>query len=401
MSKYSWRFNRTEFAGALGDLGTLLPIAIGMIIINGVNPTALWLTVGVYYILSALYFRIPVPVQPMKVIGAYAIAASLSESQISTAGLLVGFMLLILAVTGVISLVGKVVPKSTVRGVQLTTGVLLTTEGVRCILGQSTIQKTHQLSEPFLSISALGTIPIGILLGVISIVLVFVLIGNRRVPAALIVVGFGTLTGLIFGGYRGLADLDVSFYLPEILPYGWPAMADFAVVLFTLALPQLPMTVGNAIIAQADLTKEYFGQEAAKKSSFRALAVSMGLANLVVFLVGGMPLCHGAGGLAAHYRFGARTAGSNLMIGGIFILFALLLGSQVTRVFTLIPFSVLGALLIVAGSQLALMILDLKERKDMFVAVLILGVSLASSLAVGFLVGFVAAFALKQFEIKI
>ncbi len=72
-----YRFDRMEFAGSLGDLGTLLPLAIGMILINGLNPLGVLLSIGLYYILSGLYFNITVPVQPMKVIGAYAIATAM------------------------------------------------------------------------------------------------------------------------------------------------------------------------------------------------------------------------------------------------------------------------------------------------------------------------------------
>jgi SulP family sulfate permease len=161
------------------------------------------------------------------------------------------------------------------------------------------------------------------------------------------------------------------------------------VALVALALPQLPMTLGNAVVAQADLTRQYFGDEVARRCNVRALALSMGLANLVCAALGGMPLCHGAGGLAAHHRFGARTAGSNLMIGGAFLVVGLLVGDQATAVLTTLPFAVMGALLAFAGAQLALTLLDLDRREDLLVAIAVLGVTLATNLAVGFVVGLV------------
>jgi SulP family sulfate permease len=127
----------------------------------------------------------------------------------------------------------------------------------------------------------------------------------------------------------------------------------------------------------------------------------MALANFISFLFGGMPLCHGAGGLAAHYRFGARTAGSNLIIGGIFIALAVLLGAQVLSVVYLIPMAVLGILLLFAGSQLALTIIDMTNRKDLFVSLVILGITLASNLAVGFMVGFVVAYLFKSDKLNV
>ncbi|MBW1808558.1 MAG: putative sulfate/molybdate transporter [Deltaproteobacteria bacterium] len=390
-----WCFNRQEVAGSLGDLGVLLPIALGLILINGLDATAVFVGVGLYYVLGGLYFRITIPVQPMKVIGAYAIANLLSPLQITSAGMIVGVLLLVLALTGTISLAGRLVPKSTVRGVQLTTGVLLFVQGVRFILGESSLQVARGTAEPFLSMAAIGHVPIGIILGVSTIVLILLLLNNKKFPAALIVVAGGLLAGLVLGGWRGLAGFRIGFSLPEFLPYGWPETADLIVALTVLALPQVPMTVGNAVIAQADLTREYFGEQAARRSTFRALAISMGLANVICAFFGAMPMCHGAGGLAAHYRFGARTVGSNLIIGGTFLLVGLLLGKQAILLFSLLPFSVLGALLVFSGAQLALMILDVKDRKDMFVVVSMLGVALVSNLAIGFGVGVVLAYLFK------
>jgi SulP family sulfate permease len=125
------------------------------------------------------------------------------------------------------------------------------------------------------------------------------------------------------------------------------------------------------------------------------LCVSMALGNFLSALLGGMPICHGAGGLAAHYRFGARSAGSNLIIGAVFIVFTVLLGNRILAVFNLIPMAILGVLLLFAGSQLALTIVDVSERKDLFVVVTMLGITLAANLAVGFLVGIVLAYLLR------
>jgi SulP family sulfate permease len=122
----------------------------------------------------------------------------------------------------------------------------------------------------------------------------------------------------------------------------------------------------------------------------------MAIANFVCATFGGMPLCHGAGGLAAHYRFGARTAGSNIMIGGVFIALAIFFGSRSLAFINLLPLAVLGILLLFAGSQLCLTILDLSERKDMFVCLVILGITLATNLAAGFLAGIAVAYLIKS-----
>ncbi len=389
-----YRFNRLEFAGSLGDLGVVLPLGIGMILINGLSPSGLFLSVGLFYVLSGAYYGVTVPVQPMKVIGAYAVATAMSPAQIAAAGALIGVVLLVIGATGAMTLIGRYTPKPVIRGVQLATGVLLMVEGIKFMLGTSKLQLLQKSAEPYLHWQALGPIPIGLLLGTIGGLLTLLLIDNKKLPAGLLVVFGGMAAGLAFGTHTGLNQLQPGLYLPHPLPFGMPSAADFTLALLILVLPQVPMTLGNAVIANADLSAQYFG-EGSKKVTYKSLCISMALANFFSFLVGGMPLCHGAGGLAAHYRFGARTAGSNVMIGVLFIALAIFLGNHSLAIFNLLPMSVLGILLLFAGSQLAMTLLDVTERKDLFVTLIMLGITLASNLAVGFVVGIALAYALR------
>ena len=397
-----YRFNRLELAGSLGDLGTLLPLAIGLILINGLNPTGLFLAVGLFYIFSGVYFGVTAPVQPMKVIGAYGIATAMSASQITASGFLLGLVLLLIGATNAMTVIGRFIPKPVVRGVQLSTGILLMVGGVKLMLGTAKLQMIHQMAEPYLSLQSIGPIPIGIIIGVAGGMLTLLLLDNKKLPAGLLVVGGGLVLGLILGTREGLANLQlgISLSLPTFLPFGWPSKADFTFALFALALPQIPMTLGNAVIAYADLSNEYFSDQS-KKVTYRASCISMALANLFSACIGGMPLCHGAGGLAGHYRFGARTAGSNLMIGLIFLVLAVILGERSLGVIYLLPMSVLGILLLFAGSQLALTLLDLTLRKEMFVCLVILGITLAVNLAAGFLAGIAVAWVLKMEKLNI
>ena len=398
--KSNYLFNRVEFAGALGDLGTLLPLAIGLILINGLSPEGLFLSVGLFYIFSGMYYGVTVPVQPMKVIGAYAITTGMNASQITASGFLMALVLLIIGVTGIMGMIGRYIPKSVVRGVQLSTGILLMIGGVKLMLGTSKFQIFSQTAEPYLIVQSIGWIPIGILIGIVGGVLTLILLENKKLPAAIIIVIGGLILGLAFGTREGLDNLEIGFNLPGILPYGWPTTADFTFALLALVLPQIPMTLGNAVIAYADLSGEYFGEQS-KKVTYKATCISMALANFLSSAIGGMPLCHGAGGLAAHFRFGARSVGSNLMIGVIFIALAIILGRHILAIIYLLPLSVLGVLLLFAGSQLALTISDLKDRKELFVCLLILGITLATNLAAGFIVGISIAFLLKWQKLNI
>lgn len=398
--KRQYRFDRLEFAGSLGDLGTLLPLALGMIMINGLSPCGLLLSIGIFYICSGLYYGVTVSVQPMKVIAAYAVAMSLTGAQVAASGLLVACALLLVGGTGAIAVIGRHIPKSVIRGVQMATGILLMVQGVKFVMGSSNYQLLLGLAEPYLRMQHIGVVPVGLIIGGVGAVLTFLLLENKRLPAGLVVVFSGVFFGIVLGTHSGFDQIQLGVYLPEILPFGFPTGADFSFALLVLVLPQLPMTLGNAVLANADLSKQYFQEDAARVTPV-SLCYSMGLANILCFMVGGMPLCHGAGGLAAHYRFGARTAGSNLIIGAGFILLALLLGRHALAIMHLVPFAILGILLIFAGSQLALTILDIRERKELFVIVLMVALTLALNLAIAFGIGFFIALLLRHNKLSI
>jgi len=379
-------FNRTEFAGSLGDLGTLLPLAAGLIIINRLDPTGIFFTIGLFYILTGLYFRVTCPVEPMKVISGYAIAMSISAAQIQASCFWVAVILLLFGLTGLIDVITRFISKAVIRGIQLATGILLLTQGVHLMLGSSKLQLVQGTAEPYLQIQRVGFLPIGLLLGLGLGLLCLVLLDNKRLPAAVVVIGAGVLIGLLAGSRQGWEDLTLGLNLPALLPYGLPTAADFSFALVILILPQIPMTIANAVIANADLSSQYFGKKSSRVTQ-RGLCVSMALANATSFFLAGIPLCHGAGGLASRYRFGARTGGSNLIIGIIFLLIAVMFGEHTLILVHLLPLSVLGVLLVFAGAQLGLTVIDIHNRKEFFVILLIVGITLAANMAAGFLVG--------------
>ncbi len=395
-----YRFNRLEFAGSLGDLGALLPIAMAMVLFNGLDPLGVFLSIGLYYILSGIYFGVTVPVQPMKVIGAYAIATAMSPDQIMASTILMSAFLAVISLTGAIDLIRKLTPKAVIRGVQLSTGALLISGGAKFIIGASKFQELQNAVEPYLSIQSLGPLPISLVIGTICGFITLLLLNSRKYPAGLIVILGGILAGVVLGARMDFTLDSITLHVPTFLPFGLPGKADFTFALFALVLPQLPMTLGNAVLAYTDLSKEYFKEQADRLTN-RKVCLSMALANFFSFCFGGMPMCHGAGGLAAHYCFGARTAGSNLIIGSLFVALALLLGKNVISFFTLLPMSILGVLLIYAGSQLALAVMDLKSRKDFFVIALILGITLASNLAAGFLTGIIVCHILRWKKLSV
>ena len=383
-------FNRMEFAGSLGDLGTLLPIAIAMIVLNGLNATNVMVAVGLFYIAAGLYFRVPVPVQPMKVIGAYAIAIGLTPTQIIAASLWMSIVVLFLGTTGLIHVIARYTPKSTIRGVQLGVGIILMSKGLNFMIKP----------DPHLTMQTIGVVNTGIILGIVGLIVTFLLLDNRKIPAAVLVVLGGIVVGLFIGKPVKWEELKIGFYLPRFFPYGLPSWSDIFWVLPVLVLPQIPMTIGNAILSNTDVMHEYFGEEA-QRASYRSIANSQGIANIFSFVLGGIPMCHGAGGLAAMYRFGARTAAANVIIGVIFVTLAILFGQNALIILNLLPLSLLGVLLVFAGAQLALMVNDLTQRKDLFVALIMLAITLTVNLAAAFLCGIVIAYVLKSDRVDV
>src|SRR5712692_3504713 len=126
-----WPLTRWDVAGAFGDIGILFPIAIALISLNHMNPTAVFLTAGLAYVLAGAYFRIPISVQPFKAVAAIALALQLSPSSIASAGLLMGILLAAIGATNLVTPLAKLFTLPIVRGIQLGLGLILVREGLR------------------------------------------------------------------------------------------------------------------------------------------------------------------------------------------------------------------------------------------------------------------------------
>lgn len=374
-----FRFNRIELAGSLGDLGTMLPLLIPLVVINGVNATIALLLVGLFYLGAGLYYKIPVPVQPLKVMTVIAITGGFSAQMIAAAGLIMGIFMLFLGATGLIDQVAKVFSKPVVLGIQVALGILLFMKGAQFILNS----KLFVSGETVL----LTGVPLNPIAGLAGMLIAALLLTNRKIPAAIVLVLFGFLVGL------ALKPPSLTFG-PQISPPQVPTMADLQAAFLFLVIPQIPVTLSNAVIATSDLAKKYYGKRG-RKASPRALTSTIGAANLAAGGLGGMPMCHGAGGLAAHYRFGARTGGANLIIGGIFVALALIFGSSAVSVLGAIPLSILGVLLVITGIQLMMLAINVREQKDFLVVSVIVGLSVVVNMTVAFMAGIVLHYMLK------
>lgn len=369
-----WPLSRLDIAGAFGDVGVLFPLAIALITLNQINPTAVFLAAGLAYVLAGTYFRVPIPVQPLKAVAAIALAFHLPPSTIASAGLLMGVLLTLIAITNLAPLLARLFTLPIIRGIQLGLGLLLAREGLRLVFG-------IRAGQALWSGISVSTLLIG--LGAAAILLVFR--RSKRYPAALVLLGAGVIVGLA-SHWRALPALALG---PLPVAFLHPQMTELKLAFLTLVVPQFALTFGNAIVATENTAQLLYGPQA-RRVTTRALSLSIGLMNLASGMFLAAPMCHGSGGVTAHYRFGARTAKSCYVIGGLCLLLALF-GRSAVGLLGLIPMAVLGVFLMYVGIQHGMFVRDVvKNRVSLFIAASIGVVALATTnLTWGFLAGFV------------
>jgi SulP family sulfate permease len=372
----SFKFSIQELGGALGDLGVLLPLTVALITLNHMNATSVFLVVGLAYIIAGVFYRLPVPVQPLKAVAAIAITGGLSSNIISASGLVMAVFLLIMASTGAISWVAKLFPKVIIRGIQLGVGLLLIKAGLVLVSKDQVIIGRENVFQTFSNIP----IPSGWLIALALGVIFVLFLRSNKLPASLVLLALGVGVGLLWDSFLELPGLRFALSLPVIAV---PSPADLTAALVLLVIPQIPLTLGNAVFATADTAKTYFGPQA-KRVTPKVLLTTMGVVNVGAGLLGGMPICHGSGGMTAHYRLGARTGGAALLIGVPFLVMALFLDGNVLPILSLIPYPALGVLVLFVGVQHSLLVRDLRQKREILIALAVAIPSLlTASLAVG------------------
>lgn len=366
----TWPPSRVDVAGAFGDIGVLFPIAIALITLNHLNPSAVFLAAGLTYCLAAWYFEIPIAVQPFKAVAAIALALSLTPSEIASAGLLMGALLLLVGVTHLAAWLAKLFTLPIVRGIQLGLGLVLLREGIRLVMGSRGGQALPggHLAE-WLVAAAGGAVLV-------------LLWDSRRFPAALVLLASGISLGVAMH-WGKLPALSLGPLPFELLH---PHRSELEKVLPLLVVPQFALTFGNSVVATENTARILFA-ERAHRVTVRALCISIGLVNLATAAILGSPMCHGSGGITAHYRFGARTPKSSYVIGGVCIVLALF-GSAAVGLLNLIPLAILGVFLVYVGVQHAAYVRDLFGRwPQLLIAACVGVIAFITNLMWGTLVG--------------
>jgi SulP family sulfate permease len=370
----NFRFTLAEFSGSLADLGVMLPLVLALITLNGMNVTAAFVGIGLAYLFTAIVYRLPIPVQPLKSISTIAFAMGLAPVVIITGAIWNAIAFLGMGLSGVDRWVQKAFPKPVVRGIQLGLAYLLVKSAWKLVNTQNTSWQSGLSLLSFI-------VPWNLVLVIGAVMFLFIFLRWRKDWAALGILVFGL--GISFY-HLGLPTLHLGLNMPSLFPLvpTWPQLWQG---LWLLALPQIPLSLGNSVYATADAAQQYFGERAARVTP-RRLMVTMGINDAVAAALGGIPVCHGCGGLTAHYRLGARTGGAPLMIGIIFLALGLFGGTAVLSIFSLIPFAILAVLLAYVAWQHALLMKDLRGWREISTALLVLALTiLTGNLAVGFL----------------
>jgi len=356
-----FEFNLRELAGSMGDFGTLFPLAIGLIAVCGMDPTALFVMIGLTNIVTGIIYRLPMPVEPKKVVSVAAIAQGWTASMVVASGVGLGIIWFVVVVTGALRKLIQVTPVYLIRGIQLTLGITLGWQALKMIA-----------PKPWLGVLAVG--------------IILLLRKNRYMPAALAIMALGI--GIM--AFRGSLVQHLSFgiTLPQ---FSVPVWSEVWRAMVVAGFAQIPLTITNAVLATATMIRELFPEKAVSESK---LMLNMSAMNIASSFLGGMPMCHGSGGLAGQYYFGARTGGANILEGLIEISLGVFLGQSLLGVLTAFPMPLIGGMMLMVGVQLVRPVLALR-RWSLHLALLTTAVSIATNMAVGFTVGLAGTYLVR------
>ena len=349
-------------AGSFGDIGTDLPLLLGIILASGLDAGGVFIVFGCLQILTGFLYGLPMPMQPLKAMAVLVISQKITGSVLLGGGLAIGLMMMFLTLSGGLQILARSIPTCVVRGIQFGLGLSLA----------SLALKTY--------IPSMG-MP-GYALACVSGFLVIALWGNRRMPAGLFVIGLGALFAFCTDLDFKIIGQGAGFHLPS--PQ-LPTLDDVWLGFLLLALPQLPLSLSNSLIATEQTVADLFPE---RRVSIQKLGLTYSAVNLMAPLVGGIPVCHGCGGLAGHYAFGARTGGSVILYGSFYLSVGLFFSEALQEVIKLFPLPILGVVLLFEALTLLALIKDQAASPRRLKIALLVGV-VAFTTPQGFLVGLV------------
>lgn len=364
-----------EWAGAFGDIGTLIPFVLAYIVLLHMNPVGVLFAFGLSKIATGVFYKTPVPIQPMKAIGGFALSHPklVNPSMVLSAGLIIGVTWFFLGITRTVEFFGRIASKPLVRGIMLGLGLTFAEMGIT------------RMSADW-PLAALG-------------IIIALILFKTRFPAMFALLLLGIAGALLNhpGLPSELAKTGLAFELPSISLH-FLTWNNLLPGFFLLALPQIPLTLGNAIIAITHENNELFPDRPVTE---REMAISTGIMNLFSPFVGGVPMCHGAGGMAGHVRFGARTGGALVILGSLVLILSLFGGPSTVVILKAFPNAIIGVILFFAGLELALTFRDIgKEKKDVYLMLFVAALAMWN-MGVAFLAGVILNEFMRRGWIKI
>lgn len=357
------RFDRHEWSGAFGDMGTDLPLLVGMILAARLDSASVLAVFGLMQVFTGVWYRMSMPVQPLKAMAALVIAQKLPAATLYGGGLAIGAVMLLLSLSGAVTWVARVVPKPVVRGIQFGLGLQLA----------SIALKDYVRSD--------GTS--GWVLAAAGFALTAVLMRLRSFPAAAAVIALGLAYAFTFRISGGDIARAAGFRLPQFHAVAWP---DIWTGFLVLALPQLPLSLANSVLATRQVAADLFPE---RPLTVRQIGFTYSLMNLVNPFLGGAPTCHGSGGMAGHYAFGGRTGGSVVIYGAFFLVLGLFFSGGFQKIIEIFPLPLLGILLLFESLALLMLVRDTAQDKTDFAVTALVGLS-ALFLPYGYVTGMAA-----------
>lgn len=368
------RFNRNELAGSFGDIGTDLPLIVGMVLAAGLDGASVFIVFGILQILTGAVYGLPMPMQPLKAMAVLVITQKLTGNILFGGGIAIGMTMLVLTFSGGLTLLTRWIPRCVVRGIQFGLGLSLA----------SLALKNY--------VPAVGWN--GYALAAAGFLVMIVLWGNRRFPPGLLVIGIGIGYAFIDGlSLMAITD-GFAVTLPVIHP---PSLDDILTGFVVLALPQIPLSLSNSVIATDQTVRDLFPE---RKIGVQKIGLTYSLVNLVAPFFGGIPVCHGCGGLAGHYAFGARTGGSVILYGTFYVVIGLFFSEPLHDVVKVFPLPILGVVLLFEALTLLSFIRDQSHSaRDLAIALIVgvIAMALPQGFLVGLLVGTIVYYGFKKF----
>jgi SulP family sulfate permease len=371
MEKVKNRFGLAEWSGAVGDLGTLLPLAFALVVFNGFAVSSMFLLWGIVYIFVGIYYKIPLSVQPLKAMTVIAISLGLSVGFIASTSFFYGILLLFLSATGIIKWLQRWFSAALIRGIQFGIGLILAHKAIQLLLQNGLLLADQKASKEM-----------NLIILIVLFALIWIFQFRKRIPIALILI---VISIPLFGFLRGAIPQPTE---SPLISFSMPDVKILADAFILLIIPQLPLTLGNAMYAAADACHDFWPDRAQKATPVK-LGYSIGIADTFIGLMGGFPICHGAGGIAAHKQFGGKTGGTVIIIGGILIVFALI--SPLSSLLFLIPVPLLAAMLLFDSGRMILLLKKSTTPAQLVIAILVGLISfLTRNLTIALIVGLIA-----------